>query len=652
MGNSSLSFKLTVFILFSVGLIFLAAFAYNYYFSREAVLGYVEDNARNLTQATANRIEIVLNSVQKVPQQLAVWMEQTPCREEDLLQMTQSFLRSNPDIFGSAIAFEPFGFNPRRRFYAPYNYRDKDQTVRTVFLGDADYEYFLLDWYQVPRELNQAVWSEPYFDEGGGNILMTTYSVPFNKPGREGRTFAGVITADLSLAWLQEIVSAVKIYRTGYAFLISRNGVFVTHPNKDFILQESIFSLAEGAGDPSLREIGRSMTRGEQGFVPFRDAFAGGKSRLAYGPLPSSGWSLGVVIPEEELLTGIRQLSREVLLIGLLGGILLVLAISLVAGTITKPLRFLALKTKEIAQGNLDSDLPEPKSRDEVGQLALSFREMRQALKGYIQHLAEVTAAKERIESELKIARTIQKSFLPREFPAPGRENPFDLYAFLDPAKEVGGDFYDFFLLDREYLYLAVGDVSDKGVPAALLMAVTKTLLKSVAGPEKDPAEILARVNREIARENEADMFVTVFLGILHTATGRLVYSNAGHPPPVLIRAGQGPEWLPIPKGFLLGGLEGARYRSQAIDLAPGDRLILYTDGVTEAMNREGELYSGERLIRAAQDNRRASSEQLVKDIRSAIQTFTQDAPQTDDITLMGLIFQGPGKVHEIHTAE
>lgn len=532
MGNRSLSFKLTVFILFSVGLIFLAAFTYNYYFSREAVLQYVEENARNLTQSTANRIEIVLNGVQKVPQQLAIWLEQTPCREGDFLKMIRTLLDGNPEIFGSTIAFEPYGFDPGKRFYAPYQYREKDQTIKTIFLGDRDYQYFYWDWYQVPKARNQAVWSEPYFDEGGGNIIMATYSVPFfHKRDKERRVFGGVVTADLSLVWLQEIVSAVKIYQTGYAFLISQNGVFVTHPRMDFILREGLFSLAERQQDKKLREIGRAMTRGEQGFVPFRDFVSGKKSWLAFAPLPASGWSLGVVIPEEELLTGIRQLSREVLLIGLLGGILLVIAISLVAGTITRPLRFLALKTREIAQGNLDSDLPEPKSRDEIGQLARSFREMRLALKGHIQHLAEVTAAKERIESELKIARTIQKSFLPRQFPSPEGESPFDLYAFLDPAKEVGGDFYDFSLLDRENLYVAIGDVSDKGVPAALLMAVTKTLLKSVAGPEKDPAEMLARVNQEISRDNEADMFVTVFLGILNTATGRFLYSNAGHLP-------------------------------------------------------------------------------------------------------------------------
>ena len=645
MGNRSLSFKLTVFILFSVGLIFLAAFAYNYYFSREAVLGYVQENTGHLTQATVYRMESVLTGVQKAPRQLALWLEQNPYQEQDLLKNIRTLLVSNPEIFGSAIAFEPRAFQPRKFYYAPYGFREKDQTIKTVFLGDEEYRYFSQDWYQVPRELNQAVWSEPYYDEGGGNIVMATYSVPFNRLEKGAKVFAGVVTADLSLAWLQEIVGAIKIYKTGYAFLISQNGVFVTHPKKDLILRESLFSLAEERGDQKLREIGRAMTRGEQGFVPARDMVSGKKSWLAYAPLASSGWSLGVVIPEEELLAGIRELSREVLLIGLLGGILLVLAISLVAGTITRPLRFLALKTREIAQGNLDGDLPEPRSGDEIGQLALSFSEMRLALKDYIRHLAEATAEKERIASELKIARTIQQSFLPRLFPLPEADNPFELHALLEPAKEVGGDFYDFAVLDDEHIYLAVGDVSDKGIPAALLMAVTKTLLKSLAQPGIDPAEILARVNREISRDNEANMFVTVFLGILNTASGRLVYSNAGHLPPVRIRPGRDPEWLPIPKGFVLGGLENARYRSQTITLDPGDRLVLYTDGVTEAMNSEGTLFSGERLLAAVRESAAASPEDLVGALQKAVRSFVQDYIQTDDITLMGLLFRGEGEM-------
>ena len=330
-------------------------------------------------------------------------------------------------------------------------------------------------------------------------------------------------------------------------------------------------------------------------------------------------------------------------MIGLIGLGLLVVAVTLIAGTITKPLRFLARQSQEISRGNLNIDLPVPLNQDEIGRLTRSFREMRDSLKEYISHLAEVTAAKERIESELKIARTIQQSFLPKHFPTAEGGNLFEVSAFLEPAKEVGGDFYDFFWVDPEHLCLAVGDVSGKGVPSALYMAVTKTLLKGLTRPDRDPAEILNRVNQELCRDNEATMFVTVFLGIIAIRTGVFTYSNAGHLPPVLIRAGREPEWLPLPKGFLLGGLESARYLSQWMTLQPGDRLVLYTDGVTEAMNRESKLYSGDRLLEAVRGAAGRSNEDLLRGLKDSLKEFTQDTPQSDDITVLGITFKGQG---------
>ena len=264
MRNKSLTFKLVFFTLFSVGLIFAAAFGYDYYFSRMALLRSVEENAHHLTGSTVNRIETILFGVQKIPQQLATLMETRPLRGTEILETLHAALISNPEIFGSAVAFEPYAFQPGKRYYAPYGYREPDQSIKTVFLGNDDYHYFSRDWYQLPKELNHAVWSEPYFDEGGGQIIMATYSVPFNKTAGGQRSLQGIVTADVSLSWLKEIVSAVKIFQSGYAFLISQNGVFITHPREGLILRESLFSLAETRGDPGLREIGRAMIRGNE----------------------------------------------------------------------------------------------------------------------------------------------------------------------------------------------------------------------------------------------------------------------------------------------------------------------------------------------------------------------------------------------------
>jgi len=266
---------------------------------------------------------------------------------------------------------------------------------------------------------------------------------------------------------------------------------------------------------------------------------------------------------------------------------------------------------------------------------------MKAALKEYIANLAETTAAKERYESELKIARTIQMSFLPKNFPPFPENVEFDIYATLVSAKEVGGDLYDFFLLDEDHLFFSIGDVSGKGVPAALFMAAAKTLMKGTANREMTPAEVLSKVNHELCRENDSMMFVTVFCGILNFRTGEMRYSNAGHNPPLVLRPGRPPEWLPLPDGFLLGVREESVYETRQILLAPGDMLLLYTDGVTEAMNSDRLFYEERRLIRVAEGHGQESPEGLVREVLRSVRDFADSEPQSDDITMLALSFRG-----------
>ncbi len=635
-----LAFKLSVMILTGTAVIFTAAFGYNYIYSRNQILRDVEANAESLTLAAVGRIETVLQGAQKHPASLAHTLSAQRLDRAAIRRRLDAVLADNPEIFGSTVAFEPYAFEPRSRTFAPYVFRD-GRTLRHIDLGGQDYRYALWDWYQVPKELERAVWSEPYFDEGAGNIMMSTYSVPFSRERGGRRVFTGIVTADISLEWLVEIVSRLSPYQSGYAFLISQSGVFVTHPDREWIMRESIFSVAEAAADPALRETGRAMVRGEKGFAALREHFAGQKAWLYYAPLPSVGWSIGVVFPEEALFAGIRDLNRVVLIIGTAGFAILFLLIVLISGTITRPLRTLTAKAAEIARGNLDVEVSDVAGGDEVGELSRSFAGMKAALKEYIADLAETTAAKERYESELKIARTIQMSFLPKTFPPFPEHAEFDLYATLVPAKEVGGDLYDFFLLDGDHLFFSIGDVSGKGVPAALFMAAAKTLMKGTASRDLDPSEILVKVNRELCLENDSLMFVTVFCGVLDFRTGEVRYSNAGHNPPLVLRSGRQPEWLALPEGFLLGAMEDSRYETRQILLAPGDGLLLYTDGVTEAMNGDRQFYEERRLVRVAEGHLTAPPAELVGEVLRSVRAFAGSEPQSDDITLLALAFRG-----------
>jgi sigma-B regulation protein RsbU (phosphoserine phosphatase) len=641
-----IAFKLSAFLIIGSTLILTLVVGYTYLVSRKIVLEDEEEKSRNLGWATTNRISEVLSSVGKTVENLAYFLGETTLTKEELLSVLRRLVEQNPDIYGSAAAFEPYAFDRRSRDFAPYFFKNRGG-VTSRFLGGAGYDYFSWDWYQIPREIRRPVWSEPYYDEGGGNILMSTFAVPFfkNIGGKEQLT--GILTADISLAWLQDIVASIKIYKTGYGFLLSRHGTVVTHPVKALIMNETIFSLAEARRDTRLREIGRDMIKGNAGFIPFIDPTTEKDGWMAYAPVPSNGWSLGMIIPKNELMANIVRLNRTVAFLGIAGFLLLLAGIVAIAGSITRPLRTLAEATRTIAAGNLDGDFPSVTSRDEVGRLARSFEAMRISLRQYMTDLTAATAAREKIESELKIAAAIQMSLIPKTFPPfPGR-NEFEIQAAIKPAREVGGDFYDFFFIDEEHLLFSIADVSGKGIPAALFMAVTKTLLRSASGKDAGPGEILARVGEKLRDDNESCMFVTVFCGILDTTTGNVLYANAGHNLPLLSRRGENIAFLGQPDNMALGIQEPTSLKTGRMTLRPGDFLFLYTDGVTEAVDREERLFSEDRLKEDVTALRETSARQLIENMMKRIISFSGGAPQSDDMTMLVIRYNGPGTERE-----
>lgn len=319
MKNRSLAFKLAFLILTSSSLIAGAILVYNYYVSRRMILENIEGSARGLASMTAQKIETVLQSIKEVPETLAETLEQISYDEDTLKRLLQSVVEKNPDIYGSTIAFEPQSFNTASLYFAPYYYKSGDD-IKFTWLGGDDYRYFLFDWYQIPKELGTVTWTEPYYDEGGGNIAMSTCSAPFYRREKGARRFMGVVTADVSLVWLQEMVSSIKIAKTGYAFLISQNGTFVTHPHKELVMHETIFGVSEALKDPRLREVGRNMIRGRTGFMPFRSFVSGKKCWLVYAPIPSTGWSVAVLFPQDELMADVIRLSTINILLAL-GGV-------------------------------------------------------------------------------------------------------------------------------------------------------------------------------------------------------------------------------------------------------------------------------------------------------------------------------------------
>ena len=649
MKKGRLAARFAFFIVSATTVIFAGILGYNYYAVKRTLIARAQADMKNVARGTIYRIEATLNAVEKIPLNLAAIVGKRDYAPPELTEMVRDAVANNAEIFGSSIAFAPYAFDPAQKYFMPYAYRSGGQ-LRDKLLGGADYDYFTMDWYQLPEVLKRSVWSEPYFDRSGGDILMATFSSPAFRSNGET---AAIVTADVALEWLRAVVGAARIYENGYAFLLSANGAFLTAPQTAsgqgaddggrLIMRESIFSLAEARGDMHLRRIGQQMVRGADGHAQLQDFITGRPAFLYYEPLPSSGWSLGVVFPEDEIFADVRRLSLRLMVIGIIGTVLLTAVVIAISGSVTRPLTVLAARTADIAEGRLEIDLPPVKSADEIGELAHSFDEMRLALKEYIANLAQATAARERIESELKIASTIQASFLPKRFPPFREKEGLEIFARLLPARQVGGDLYDFFLVGEHRLYFAIGDVSGKGIPAALFMAVTKTLLKGSAQQGPDPAEVLMRVNRELCSDNESMMFATVFCGSLDLKSGAITYANAGHNPPLLLRRGAEPQALPFAVSGPLGCFDDMVYTNQTLDLLPGDALLLYTDGVTEATDHEERLYSEERLYELARAVGPAEPEWVVDRVVASVNEFCAGAEQSDDITLLMVRYRGTG---------
>ena len=402
--------------------------------------------------------------------------------------------------------------------------------------------------------------------------------------------------------------------------------VLLCDPNQGHIISSTNRNIAPG--DPIIRTPFDTST-----FVMTHD----GVDYMAFSQIMDNGWQLCINIPENEIFAAVenRNLNFSIA-IAVTSLVMLFLSFIMISKLTYVPIKQLSSTVAEIAKGNLDIRA-ELKSKDELGLLAEAINTMALELKESIKANARDHANKERIAAELNVAAEIQTSMLPCTFPPfPGRTE-FDIYATMFPAREVGGDFYDYFLVDEDNLAVVIADVSSKGVPAALFMVITKVLIKNSASSGKSPGEVFEMVNKTLCDNNDSAMFVTAFMAYYNITSGRLVYVNAGHNPPMLRKPGKDFEFLEIKPNIVMGFIEDVKYNEEEMILEPGDTFYLYTDGIIDTMNRDAEFFSDFRLREALSEYGDQSPQELLAATKTKLDLYSDGIEQTDDITMLAL---------------
>lgn len=574
---------------------------------KEELLEDAKEKAELVVQNSRYQIDALVSHTIDSSEIVKTNLEESGFDNENVKKMLTQTLNKEASFFGMAMAFEPNGVV--KRAFSPYYYK-KDSNVAYLDLARYGYKYMDKPWYKESFYTQKPSWSEPYFDDGGGNVLMATYSNPI----MYDKKFAGILTIDLSLKKLQEIISSIHILETGYAFLLSKELLFLVHPDKSKIMTQY---------NNSNIEYNRIIKEKDQW--------------IYYSKIPSTKFTLAIVLPHNELFASLQQISLISTILALLGSFLLIVTMSIISRRLIRPLKQIVKLTNEVSNGNFDKKIELPGNKDEIYQLSLSVNRMQDAIKRYMSDLKIATMKEERIESELDIARSIQMSMLPKKHP---NEDNVSISAMLKPAKAVGGDFYDFFYIDKEHMCFVIADVSGKGVPAALFMSVTMSYIRAFATALKTPSEIVDKLNNVLALNNDANMFVTLFLGVLDVNSGVLSYVNAGHTEPYVASQTQKLKALKFCGNPVVGAFEDIKYKEETIKFQDDEKLFLYTDGVNEAFSKEDEQYGEKRLELLLEQVKAMNSSEIITEIENSLEKFCLGREQSDDITMLIIHFK------------
>ena len=596
-----------------------------------------------------------------------------------LTDIMRRIVETNPRIRSCGLSFVDNYFPKKGHWFCPYAVRPDSGAVETRIVGDAHQDYLKAEWFLEALAADSAYWSKPFFDAADSVTPLTAFIVPIHD--KKGKTVA-ILGADLKLDMIKghELGGidyngdSVKLYigdnqpsdgdinsvdvidedlwkergfrLFSYNFIIDSDGTFIAHPDRNIILKKNYFELAKSTKDTIDDHIGRQMAAGkngtyldERGRIAHFDFFDQDmtNSYVFFSHIAHTTWSIGLVVPRfmiDGFALGIGIAFLFLIGLGLLAGRIVG---RFVIKRMVRPLSKLADSANEVAKGNFNAPLPTIKHNDEIKLLRDSFMGMQQSLTDYIGELKETTASKAAIENELKVAHDIQMSMLPKTFPPYPERDDVDIYGTLTPAKDVGGDLFDFYIRD-EKLFFCIGDVSGKGVPASLVMAMARSLFRNVSLHVSEPNVIVKALNAAVAESNETNMFVTLFLGVLDLKTGVLQYCNAGHNSPLLLD--EKVRTLACDANVPIGVIDEWSFSRQEIQLDKPATIFLFTDGLNEAEDHIHAQFGDQRIIQVAESQVAKGMNEpavVVSEMAQAVHHFVNGAEQSDDLTMLAI---------------
>ncbi len=629
--KSKLSRRITWRVLVIVSIINMFIIGAIFSFDMAVSLVNNEMRAQQIIDGIEGKLETMVQMVKTATFNNRVEVESHLDSPEKVFTALELELRVNKRLQGCFAAFEPGYFKSQGRWFEAYAFYTDSSHIELQQIGSSKHDYFNGEWYQKGFSLEKSddgYLTDPYYDNTVDSGMYCSYVIPFFD--RQGRK-VGVYGVDLDLDWIEAMIihEEDKIKKIG---LVEKDPDDPEDINALFIqILDSKGKKIAGSGAMNEKTLKAILEKDSMVCEKMKindETYYVSSHRIA-----NTSWTLVVAQYWQWVFLDGIVLGIIVIFFMTIGGIVLFFFMSRSIRRSTKPLGFLSESAQEVAKGNFDTELPTFKHNDEVAQLRDSFDTMQQSLKRYVEELKESTTAKATIESELNIANSIQMSMLPKTFPAFPTRNDIDLFGQLTPAKAIGGDLFDFFIRD-EKLFFCIGDVSGKGVPASLVMAVTRTLFRNIAAHTALPSHIVETMNRNLSEGNDNNMFVTLFCGVLDLLTGHLRYCNAGHDYPYLQT-----NLLPCDPNLPLGVLADMKYSEQETTIPSGATIFLYTDGLTEAENAVHEQFGGERVAHHINmmlaDS--LSPQMMVQTMSDAVHQFVGDTEQSDDLTMLAI---------------